>query len=157
MQRDESLRHRGRDRPDCGALERLAQGVHSDPFEPALADPPAGACDLLVQPVAVDSRDHDPRMHDGERIPRSRIVSEPRCDALDPPALGGCPDLSTQEAQAHLDEAVAEVGEHDLVVVEQAWVEGERAVLAGVGMREPLRAARPCTGERGEAAVARTR
>ena len=56
------------------------------------------------------------------------VGDEPRGDAVEATPAFGRPDLRAQQAQAHLDEPVVEVGEHDVVAaVGDGVVEGDRA------------------------------
>lgn len=59
------------------------------------------------------------------------------------------PDFGAQLAQAHLHEAVVEVGEHHVVPTGgEGCVEDDGTDLFGVGMGESIGTLRPATGER---------
>ena len=127
-----------------GGGEQLLQLAEVQPGEAAFLEHPARRDDLLVQPVTVAADDDEPGVGDDGRGVEDVVRHEPGGDPVQPlPALHR-PDLGTQQPQAHLDEPVVQVDQHDVVpAIGGGMVERDRANVLGVGMLQPLGARRP--------------
>lgn len=139
-----------------GRLEgqRCGQGISHladiEAAEAALPDQPAGGDDLLVEPVAVAADQDQPGVGDHGRGLQHRVWNQAGRDSMEPLGALSGPDLGPEESQAHLDQPVIQVGQHDIVApVGQVMIEDDRADLPGVGVRQALRAERPGPLQRG--------
>ena len=97
--------------------------------------------------------DHDePGMSDDRWSIENMIRHESGRDAVKSLATLHRPDFGTQQTQAHLDESVVQVNQHDVVpAISGGVVERDRANVLGVGMLQPFGTRRPTVLQCGEA------
>ena len=121
--------------------------------ETAFDEGTARGDDFLVQTVVVAAQHDDAAMGDDHGMSQRRVVHHAGRDTGQVFGLGAQrPDFGTQQAQAHLHEAMIEVGEHHVVPAGgKGSVEDDGANVLGVGMGESIGALRPAAGEGGQA------
>ena len=134
-----------------GRGQQLVQLADVQTGEAAFLEHSARRDDLFVQPVTV-AADHDqPGMSDDRRRIENVIRHEPGRDAVQPLAALDRPDFRTQQPQAHLDEPVVQVDQHDVVpAIGGGVIEGDRANVLGVGMLQALGTRRPTVLQGGQ-------
>ncbi|MGB7044218.1 MAG: hypothetical protein WBD65_04705 [Methylocella sp.] len=100
--------------------------------------------EFFVKPVVLASCNDQPRNHGYRKVVEFRVRQAANVDAVQLLHVALRPDLRTHQAQTQLHEAMVEVNEDDVVAVfGHLMIEGDRAQLAGVGMTQSFRAARP--------------
>jgi hypothetical protein len=70
-----------------------------------------------MQALAVAAEHDQPTMRDSRDAPAGGVIHDASSDAGELAVLTGGPDLRAEEAQAHGDETVMEMPQHDIVAL----------------------------------------
>ena len=104
-----------------------------------------------MQPFVVPAENNQPSVGNGDRHFRHVVGNHSGGNAVKLTGARDSPHLCSQQLQAHLDQAMVQVREHDIVTANgERVVENNRPDLVGVRVFKTNRRKLPGAGERGK-------